>query len=134
MYLTFKSLFFNYFIFILFISIFTIYINTSKNLLTVSVSDESVVTSGDYERYYEIDGIRFNHIINPKLLKPADNNKAVTIICDNAALADVLSTALFIMPNKDGLEIINNLENCEAIVIDSNGEKHFSSSFKEYIQ
>lgn len=108
--------------------------DTSKNLLTVSVSGESVVTSGDYERYYEVDGLRFNHIINPKLLKPADNNKAVTIISDNASLADALSTSLFIMSDKDGLELVNNLENCEALVIDSNGDKHFSNGFKKYIQ
>lgn len=108
--------------------------DTSKNIFTVGVADESVVTSGDYERYYEVDGVRFNHIINPKTLKPADNNKAVTIISKDASLADALSTALFIMSGEDGLKLVNEIENCEALIIDNNGAKHFSKGFKEYIQ
>ncbi len=108
--------------------------DTSKNLFTVSVSGESVVTSGDYERYYEVDGMRFNHIINPKLLEPADNNKSVSIISKNASLADALSTALFIMPYQDGLKLVNEIENCEALIIDTHGEQHFSNEFKKYIR
>ena len=107
--------------------------DTSKNIYTVSVSNENIVTSGDYERYYEVDGVRFNHIINPKMLKPADNNKAVTIISKDGALADALSTALFIMPSQNGLELVNKIENCEALIIDNTGAKHFSNGFKKYI-
>ena len=67
------------------------------------------------------------------MLKPADNNKAVTIISKDGALADALSTALFIMPSQDGLELVNKIENCEALIIDNTGAKHFSNSFKKYI-
>ncbi len=107
---------------------------TSKNLCTVGVSNQSVVTSGDYERFYEIDGKRFNHIINTKSGYPADNNKSATIISSNPALADALSTALFIMNSNEGIKLVNSLENCEAVVVDSNNEQYFSNGFKKYLE
>lgn len=108
--------------------------DTTKNLYTVNVSDESVVTSGDYERFYEIDGVKYNHIINPKTYFPAKNNKSVTIISDDVALADALSTALFIMDYNDGLKLINSIENCEAVVVDADSKVHFSKEFKKYLE
>ena len=107
---------------------------TTQNLFTVDVSDESVVTSGDYERFYMVDGERYNHIINAKLGIPAGENKSATIISKDCALADALSTALFIMNYNDGMNLINSLENCEAVVVDASGKHHFSSGFKKYLE
>lgn len=106
----------------------------SGNLYNVLVNDKSVVTSGDYERFYEIDGKRYNHIINTNTLSPSSLNKSVTIICNNSALADALSTALFIMDYTEGIKLIDSIENCEALIIDEKGAEYFSSNFEKYLQ
>lgn len=104
--------------------------DTTKNVHILKIQNKSVVTSGDYERFYEINGKKYCHIISPNTLFSAENNKSVTIVCDNSALADALSTALFIMDYSKGLQLINSIENCEALIIDKNSKSHFSSRFK----
>ena len=66
------------------------------------VRDACVVTSGDYERYFEVDGVRYHHIIDPDALYPANRYHSVSIQCTDAAAADMLSTALFILPREEG--------------------------------
>ena len=75
----------------------------------------SVVTSGGYERYYEYEDKKYHHIISPKTLYPTDYMKSVTIITKDSALADMLSTYLFLIDIEDGKDYINKLENVEAI-------------------
>lgn len=74
----------------------------------------SVVTSGGYERYYEYEGKKYHHIIDPDTLMPADSFKSVTVITKDSRLGDVLSTALFLLPADQGLALIESLE-AEAI-------------------
>lgn len=73
----------------------------------VNVSNYSVVSSGNYQRYYTVDNKQYNHIIDYKTLMPAENFKSVSVIHENSAIADILSTALFIMPYDKGLELSN---------------------------
>ena len=105
-----------------------------ENIYIASVSNLSVVTSGDYERNFEIGGKKYNHIISPETLAPAENNKSASVICENAAVADALSTALFISDYRQGLNLINSFDNCEALIIDKNSNAHFSKDFNKFIK
>lgn len=87
----------------------------TQALTTMGVVDKSVVTSGDYQRFYEVDGKRYCHIIDPKTLMPADNFSSVSIICEDSAIADALSTALFVLPKDEGEGILNSIEGAKAI-------------------
>ena len=89
--------------------------DTSQIYTTIVGNNISVVTSGSYQRFYEYNGKRYNHIINPETLYPGEYVKSVTIICPNSALADSLSTTLFLMDINEGLEYIKNYSSCGAI-------------------
>lgn len=106
----------------------------SKPLYTLNINNLSLVSSGDYERYYTVKGERYHHIINPSTLMPANYFTAVSILCEDSGLADSLSTAIFNMNLEDGQEFIENLEGVEALWILKNGKEVFSSGFKSYIK
>lgn len=89
--------------------------NTSNVYDVVMVENKSIVTSGSYQRYYEVDNVIYNHIINPKTRYPSNYTKSVTIVCDSSMEADILSTYMFMLPIDKGREIINNLDGVEAI-------------------
>lgn len=90
-------------------------IDTSKLYKKINIENMSVVTSGDYQRYYVVDGIRYNHIINPITRFPSNNYKSLTVICDDSALADMLSTYLFLLPLEDAINYVNKTDNLEAV-------------------
>lgn len=100
-----------------------------SNIFTkLNVSNLSIVTSGDYQRYYEYNGIRYNHIINPYTKYPSNYFKSVTVITEDSFIADLYSTYLFLIDLDTGLEVINNTEGIEAIwyieednIVKSNG-------------
>lgn len=102
-------------------------------LKRVSITDKCLVTSGDYQRYYVVDGIEYCHIIDPDTLMPADYFKSVSIITNHSGMADALSTALFNMPYEDGLALINSIEDAEAIWVFEDGSIHYSDNFEDYI-
>lgn len=101
---------------------------------TVGVCDMSVVTSGSYQRYFELDGVRYHHIIDPDTLFPENRFVSVTVISGNSALADALSTALFNMNIEQGKALIASLEDTHAMWLTADGEKLCSDGFKEFIK
>ena len=103
-------------------------------LHTVGIADCSLVTSGTYQRYYEVGGVRYHHIIHPDLLMPWDRYASVTILCEDSGLADGLSTAVFNMEISDGLELIESLDGVEALWIYPDGTEERSSGFAAYEQ
>ncbi len=103
-------------------------------LEVVYVTNLAVVTSGDYERYYTVDGKNYHHIIDTKTLFPSEYFTAVTIICEDSGVADALSTAVFNMPFEEGLQYINALPNTEAMWLFKDGTTRYSDHFKDYLQ
>lgn len=97
-------------------------------LASLSVSDQSVVTSGNYERYFEKDGTIYHHILDPDTGYPVENGlDQVTIISDLSVDGDALSTSCFVLGLEKGMELINSLEGIEAVFVTSDGEMHVSS-------
>ncbi|MDL2302677.1 FAD:protein FMN transferase, partial [Lachnospiraceae bacterium OttesenSCG-928-D06] len=91
-----------------------------------------VSTSGDYERYIEIDGKRYHHIIDPSTGYPAESGLAsVTILCKNGLLSDALSTACFILGKEDGLELCKKYE-VLAVMVDFEGEIYMTEGMEAY--
>lgn len=91
-------------------------------LLTLKMDDMAVATSGDYRRFVMIGNEKHSHIIDPATADSAQDLSSVTIIASTAMAADALATAVTVLGNEKGLELIETIENTEAILI-SNGEE-----------
>lgn len=94
--------------------------DTSNIVDTIYVNNISVVTSGNYQRYYVVDGEVYNHIIDPDTLMPAVNYASVSVVCSDSGIADMLSTYLYITSVEDGREMLKKL-GAEAIWIHLDG-------------
>lgn len=102
-------------------------------LHTIRVIDQSVVTSGDYQRFYRVDGKTYAHIIDPDTLYPPETWRSVTVVCPDSAWADVLSTALFLLPQAEGEALLAQADAC-AMWVSQVGECFYSSGFLDLIQ
>jgi thiamine biosynthesis lipoprotein len=103
-------------------------------LMKLSISGLSVVSSGSYERYYTVDGKEYNHIIDPVSLMPSDKYLDTTIIAADSGLCDALSTSLFVLPMEEGRKIIEGLEGVEALWVLPDGSIEYTDGFKAYIK
>lgn len=81
------------------------------------LDDRSVVTSGDYQRYFTEDGQRYHHIIDPKTGYPARGLRSVTVVGENGAICDAISTAVFVLGWEQGRQLVESLDNVEAILV-----------------
>ncbi len=107
--------------------------SASDYLHTLYVSQGNVVTSGDYQRTYLVDGKLYHHIIDPNTLMPSAHWRSVTVLCGDSGLADALSTALFLMNQADGQALLTQW-GAEAMWVDSNGNCFYSPKFKDTIR
>lgn len=103
------------------------------NLYILKLKDYSLVTSGDYQRYYMVDGKKYHHIIDPDTLMPSAYFTAVSIICPDSGMADALSTSVFNMPYEQGLALIESLKGTEALWVFKDGSMKYSSGFEAYL-
>ncbi len=104
----------------------------SENEAVLVVQGESIVTSGDYQRFYkDIHGVRYHHLIDPDTLYPAVHFRSVSIITKDSGLADFLSSTVFLMPYEDGLKLVNSLDGVEAIWLLDDGKIRMSSGLKD---
>lgn len=104
-----------------------------KNLHTVFVTKGSVVTSGDYQRTYWVDGKAYHHIIDPDTLMPSAYWRSVSVICPDSGRADALSTALFLMDREAGAQLA---EECgvEVLWVDASGQEFMTDGFEEILR
>ena len=102
-------------------------------LHTLYLTKGSMVTSGDYQRAYMVDGEMYHHIIDPDTLYPGKLWRAVTVVCPDSGLADALSTALFLLPIEEGQRL---LDECESVAmwVDADGDIYYSTGFEELIR
>ncbi len=108
--------------------------NTKELIEIVNLSDNSIATSGDYEQYFEVDGKRFHHILNPKTGYPSTGIQSVSIINKSNAFADALATVVFVMGLNDGMRLIESLIDTEAMIVDEKGEIFYSSKFGNFLK
>lgn len=87
----------------------------------LKIDNMAIVTSGNYEKFIEIEGKRYSHIINPKTAWPANGLASVSILSASAELSDAMATAVFVMGAEKGLEMINKIKNIEAIIFTDKG-------------
>ena len=100
-------------------------------LAVIPVSNACVVTSGDYERFVEVDGKRYHHILDPRTGYPSTGCMSATVIAPDAALADALATALCVLGPEEGLKLIDGLPRVEALVVGLDGKVHRSQGLPE---
>lgn len=103
-------------------------------LASIEISgDSSVFTSGDYERFFEVDGKRYHHILDPRSGYPADKTTSVTVIHDNAATADAAATALFVAGPDDWMDIARKMHIEFVMLIDHDGIIHMNPAMQSRI-
>ncbi len=91
------------------------------------LADEAISTSGDYERFFEVDGVRHHHILRPGTGESPREVMSVTVIGPDATTTDALSTGVFVLGVQQGLALIDSLGPYETVIIDAQGRMHYSS-------
>lgn len=104
---------------------------SNRIVATIQVKDKAVVTSGDYERFFIKDGIRYHHIIDPRSGHSAYECQSVTVIAETTMMADAFATAVFVLGPKKGIELVESIQGMETFIIDSRGKWIFSSGFSQ---
>lgn len=100
--------------------------NRDAVIALLPLADEALSTSGDYERYFEQDGKRYHHILNPSTGKSAGEVRSVSVIGPDAATTDALSTSVFVLGVDKGMALVDRLRGIEAVIVDHSGQMFYS--------
>ncbi len=103
-------------------------------LAVLPLVDQAVVTSGDYERFFERDGVRYHHIFDPRTGQPARACQSVSVVAKTAAMADALATAAFVLGPQQGLQLLEGLPEVEGLLVDAVGDIHQTSGLQQVTQ
>lgn len=101
-------------------------------LATLEVVDRAVVTSGDYERYFERAGRRYHHLFDPRTGYPADLCQSVTILAPDAMQADALATAVFVLGPERGLALLDGTPAVDALIVAADGRIHTTPALSAF--
>ncbi len=109
--------------------------NSEENILdTVFLTNASVVTSGDYQRYYIVGDKVLNHLINPKTLMPGDYFRAVSVVTEDSGRADFLSTTIFLLSYEEGRELVESIDGVEALWVFKDKTVEATDGMKEIMK
>ena len=100
----------------------------------LELEDEAVSTAGDYQRYFEKDGIRYHHILDPQTLQPARLSQSVTVVAQTGVLADGLDTGIFVMGSEKGMALLERLPGVEGVIVGADGTVSVSSGLQDRLQ
>lgn len=100
--------------------------NEGRMVTRLPLEDEAISTSGDYERYFEEDGVRYHHILVPGTGQSAREVRSATVIGADATLTDALSTTVFVLGVERGMALVSRLPGVEAVVVDKDGRIFYS--------
>ena len=103
-------------------------------LAWIDLQDEAISTAGDYERFFEREGVRYHHILDPHTLQPARRCQSVTVIAREGIWADGLDTGIFVMGIDSGMRLVEAMPDVEAIIVDHEGHVHVSSGLRDRIR
>ena len=101
-----------------------VYTASSSYVSGVNMSDMALVTSGNYQRYYVVDGVRYHHLIDPDTLWPARYFDSVSVLSPDSGAADCLTTGLFCMSLEDGQKLVESLDGVEALWCTPDGDSY----------
>ena len=95
-------------------------------LMTFELKDTAIVTSGDYERFFMADGVRYHHILDPATGQPARGCQSVTVLAPTAAEADACATAAFVLGPSKGLAFLRSRPGVRGVIVGADGELHWT--------
>lgn len=107
---------------------------SSGIMAVIGVRDLAVATSGDYERYFEVDGTRYNHIIDPRTGWPASELMSVTVLAPTGVQADALATAVFVLGVEKGTQLVESLPDVEALLVSVEGTTYVTSGLEGQVE
>lgn len=100
----------------------------------IDLQDEAISTAGDYERFFDKDGVRYHHILDPQTLQPARGCQSVSVVAKEGVMADGLDTGIFVLGADRGMELVEQLADVEAIIVDGDGRVLVSSGLRNRVR